>query len=69
MTDNEVGNFICDVCGRDCRDEYMKLHAMWGLLSKNDGEMWDADLCESCVEKILIPVVKFHKQNYLNNQV
>lgn len=39
--------------------EGMTLNADWGYSSKKDGEIWEACICEKCVDKHLIPIVNF----------
>jgi hypothetical protein len=45
--------------------EGMELKAIWGFASKKDGEVWDAIICENCVDKHLVPLVNFMKTPYL----
>lgn len=45
--------------------EGMKLKAVWGYASDKDGEVWDAIVCEKCVDLHLIPLIKFMKRPYL----
>jgi hypothetical protein len=62
-----VDDIICDICGNSCKKpmnyEYMDLHAAWGYDSGYDGQVWTAEICEECVVKFLIPLIKF-KENY-----
>lgn len=41
--------------------EGMELHASWGYMSNKDCESWDAVICEECVDKHLVPLIKFMK--------
>jgi hypothetical protein len=45
--------------------EGMELRAVWGYTSKKDGEIWDACICEKCVDEHLVPMVNFIKTLYL----
>lgn len=45
--------------------EGMELKAVWGFASGKDGELWDAVICEKCVDKHLVPLIKFMKRPYL----
>ena len=58
-------DILCDMCGNSCRsgDYYnrMKLYAHWGYDSAKDGEFYIADVCETCVDKVLVPITKFRK--------
>lgn len=48
--------------------EYMKLKVSWGFFSRHDLETWTADVCESCVEKVLMPVIPFKKTGSIGGQ-
>ena len=45
--------------------EGMELNAVWGFASGKDGEIWNAVICEKCVDKHLTPLIKFMKTPYL----
>lgn len=46
--------------------EGMELNAVWGYASNNkDGEIWEAVVCEKCVDEHLAPLIKFFKRPYL----
>ena len=45
--------------------EGMELKATWGFSSNNDGEIWNAVLCEKCVYTHLANRVNFLKTPYL----
>ena len=60
----EVVGTKCDSCGNECGEEYIRLQVTWGYESNKDGETWLADLCENCVDKLLVPHVQFQKENY-----
>lgn len=60
---DEIVGTKCDSCGNECGEEYMELTTAWGYVSKKDGETWSADLCENCVDKLLVPHVKFAKED------
>ena len=58
-------DIICDCCGKSCQTEddeyeYMKLRAHWGFYTNKDGETWEAQICEDCVDKKL-NFIKFKK--------
>ena len=59
---------ICDVCGNSCKNstnfEYMTLKNYWGYGSNKDGEMWEAHVCEKCVDE-KFQFVKFRKEDYM----
>ena len=44
--------------------EGMELKATWGYLSDKDGEIWEAVVCEKCVDKHLKPLINFVKTPY-----
>ena len=56
-----------DFEGDDSDKEFegMELKAVWGFASGKDGEVWDAVICEKCVDKHLVPLIKFFKRPYL----
>jgi len=65
----------CDICGESCMAERtgglissefegMELKAAWGYHSKKDLTAWEAQICESCVDKYLAPIINFKKSNY-----
>jgi len=58
---------ICDSCGKSCKNstnfEYMTLKNYWGYGSKKDGEMWEAHVCEKCVDE-KFQFIKFRKEDY-----
>ena len=45
--------------------EGMELTAVWGYGSNNDGEKWEAIVCEKCVNEHLSPLIKFIKTPYM----
>ena len=53
--------------GDDSEKEFegMELKAIWGFTSKKDGEVWDAIICENCVDEHLVPLINFIKKPYL----
>jgi hypothetical protein len=68
---------LCDICSKSCgtqiyneegeaflRFEYMQLEAFWGYYSSKDEEQWVAQVCESCVDTHLVPMIKFTKSLY-----
>lgn len=65
---NITKDILCDSCGKSCKTEYggdhMNLHANWGFMTSKDLEKWTAQLCETCVDKLLT-FVKFKKETYL----
>lgn len=44
--------------------EGMELKATWGYTSEKDGEIWEAIICEDCVNKHLTSLVNFQKYLY-----
>lgn len=44
--------------------EGMILKAIWGYWSDNDGEIWEAVICEKCVKKHLENLIPFVKRPY-----
>jgi len=44
--------------------EGMELKAVWGYSSEKDGEIWEAIVCEKCVDEHLSPLVNFLKKIY-----
>jgi hypothetical protein len=64
---NVTEDVICDCCGNSCKTEYgiesMKISATWGFMSNKDGEKWQADLCEKCVDEKL-SFINFNVKKY-----
>ncbi len=69
-----VTDVICDSCGKSCKVyldqkkktfnfEFMTLDAHWGYGSGKDMERQQAQICESCVDKKLSPIIKFRKSD------
>jgi hypothetical protein len=54
---------FCDICASNCIHdgifEGMELKVDWGYFSKKDGEKWRAIICENCVDKHIVPIIKF----------
>lgn len=52
-----VVSVTCDVCNCNCTKEYntesAHIDVEWGYESKNDGDVYDIDLCESCFLKMV----------------
>jgi hypothetical protein len=44
--------------------EGMELKATWGFGTKKDGEIWNAIVCEKCVDKHLSKLINFLKTSY-----
>ena len=44
--------------------EGMELKAVWGYSSGKDGEVWEAIICEKCVDEHLAPIINFIKKPY-----
>jgi hypothetical protein len=44
--------------------EGMILKAEWGYNSEQDGEVWEACICEKCVKEKLVPLINFVKIPY-----
>ncbi len=77
ITQEEREDVICDMCGNSCakevfehkgktekRFEYMTLEAYWGYYSSKDFDYWCAQICETCVDTRLAPMIKFTKGEY-----
>jgi len=70
----EIVKATCDICGKTCMKQVLgngvsfegiELKAYWGYASNNkDLEKWEAQICEECVDKHLVPLIKFQKSNY-----
>lgn len=65
---------ICDSCGKSCKVflgenkkhfnfEYMRLSARWGYGSDKDLEVWEAHICEKCVDTKFTKIT-FKKEHY-----
>ena len=58
---------ICDMCGKSCKIDlgrfnefpHMKLEANWGYGSQKDCTYWRAQICETCVDNKLKPLINF----------
>ena len=44
--------------------EGMELKATWGYSSSKDGEVWEAVVCEKCVDEHLSKLINFVKKPY-----
>ena len=44
--------------------EGMELKAIWGYTSNKDNELWEACVCEKCVDEHLSPLINFIKKPY-----
>ena len=57
MPQEIVTEYVCDKCGKKSEDGFspyiQTLHIDWGYGSKFDTEMWEIDLCEECLIKML----------------
>lgn len=57
---------ICDACEESCHNgtnyEYMSMMNYWDYGSKKDGEIWEAHICEGCVDN-LFQFINFKKGN------
>ena len=54
----EVDECICDFCGKPMShdvglDHAVVMHFNFGYLSTRDGEHWDWDACDKCIEQLL----------------
>ena len=59
---------ICDSCGKTCVGklgdaEFMEMGVHWGFASKKDLELWEAQICEKCVDE-KFGFIKFRKSKY-----
>ena len=63
---------VCDVCkesvmtgvGDGRVEEYGELKAQWGYSSKEDGNTYHLDLCESCF-KVALFALKDHRRSFV----
>jgi hypothetical protein len=55
---------VCDVCNESVMTDidYGELHARWGYCSKEEGNTYHLDLCESCF-KVALFALKHHKRS------
>lgn len=44
--------------------EGMELKATWGFGTQKDGEIWEAVICEKCVDEHLSGLINFMKTTY-----
>lgn len=67
---------FCNMCGREieCRkdipvEEVLSVKKQWGYFSKQDGLMYEFDLCETCcgelINKFRIPAMQTEKKELL----
>ena len=80
-TEQVVDEVICDVCGETCMKQYeigasavkqfvgIHIQQPWGYLSNKDLELWEADICEKCVDDWLTHLVKFQKSSYIKGRL
>ena len=73
-TTDEVKEITCDRCGKRSvknivpvgMDPYIDtISVYWGYGSKYDGELWEFDLCEKCIEETLGVI----KHSTYNNEI
>lgn len=67
-----VSDILCDMCGKSCEEvygiyNYMTLRASWGYGSTKDLEIWEAEVCESCVDEHF-KEVKFTKTSSISGR-
>jgi hypothetical protein len=64
-----VKDITCDICGKSCLTdygfEYLTMKANWGFMSNKDLEIWEAHICEKCVDDKLVNLisVNFNKKH------
>ena len=74
IENNIVTDVTCDMCGSSCKIfidkdhqhfnlEYMMLKTYWGFGSSHDLELWEAQICQTCVDTKLKDV-KFNISEY-----
>jgi uncharacterized cysteine cluster protein YcgN (CxxCxxCC family) len=81
-TEEVLDEVICDVCGLSCMVHFNKnepdgpkdfvgihIQQPWGYLSNKDLEIWEADICEKCVDDWLSHMVKFKKSNFIRGRL
>ena len=52
-----VDQILCDCCGQSCSNEYdhefATIEAKWGYWAKQDGTVYDIQICETCFTEVL----------------
>lgn len=52
-----VDQILCDCCGQSCSNEYdhefAAIEAKWGYWAKQDGTVYDIQICETCFTEVL----------------
>jgi hypothetical protein len=51
-------DIICDICGKQCKNEHALIFADWGYDSHHDCETWECHLCEACFFDRLVCYVR-----------
>ena len=68
-----IDQILCDCCGESCTKEfpttkpsfdheYASIEATWGYLSKQDGTVYDIQICEHCFNEVLQCMKKIRKR-------
>jgi hypothetical protein len=61
-----IDKIYCDCCGENCSKhidhEYAELSATWGYCSKQDGTVYDIQICESCFNEVLQSMKQIRKR-------
>lgn len=47
-----TSSVLCDVCEKECIENYIPISCIWGYGSPNDGDQTSCELCESCWNKV-----------------
>ena len=61
-----VDQILCDCCGQSCSNEYdhefATIEAKWGYWAKQDGTVYDIQICEHCFNEVLQCMKKIRKR-------
>jgi hypothetical protein len=58
--ENILDAVFCNMCGKVLypnQEEYQDFYISWGYLSHHDRENWYFELCENCLEKIVLKFI------------
>lgn len=80
-TEQVIDEVICDVCGESCMKQFeiganatkqfvgIQIKQPWGYLSNGkDLQIWEADICEKCVDEKL-SFINFDKSPYIKGRL
>lgn len=68
-----ISEILCDCCGQSCTKEvptikpsfdheYATIEAKWGYWTKQDGTVYDIQICESCFNEVLQCMKRIRKR-------